>query len=172
MTLQKITDDNYETLIKKASRSILVVSTTWCPTCRLYKPIISSVSNMMPYINFCEAILDQGRLTQLKKEYSDIASWTLPTTLLKKNGKDVMKFNGAPAYNQLYNNIKNNLIIGSMVYLPRGSDKFVPAEITHVRETQGINSSVIYVLKLLEDSELGKKYETLELPADRFSWKI
>ncbi len=172
MTLQKITDDNYWDLIKNAPRSILVISTTWCPTCRTYKPTISSVSNMMPYINFGEAILDQGKLIQLKREYPDIASWRLPMTILKKNGNDVMKFNGAPAYNQLYSNIKNSLIIGSTVYLPRSQNKFVPAEITHIRETQGISSAAIYVLKLLEDSEIGKKYGTIEVPVDKFSWKI
>lgn len=161
MAIEKITDINYEGL-KQAQRVVLVVGTSWCQSCKAYKHTIHQLSGSMPYVAFGEVVLDEGRAVQLKKEYPGINSWTLPTTLFIRDGKEVHRLSGVYPPLTLLQTINEKLLIGSTAYVPGNNGKVAAARVKKVVGDR-------YFLELLEDSPLGRKGESLELTRSEFS---
>lgn len=169
MTIEKITDLNYEEL-KNFSRAVLVVSTSWCTECARYDPVIDTLSRQMPFIRFGKTVLDKkivldkDRSSQLKREYKDINRWTLPTTLLFRSQREVSRIGGYAVYPDVVSKIQDNLLLESLVFIPNGSI-YVPALVKHIRNREGL-----YVLQLTEDSFLGRKDTIIELEEKDFQW--
>ena len=171
MAIEKVTDANYEEF-RNFSRAVLVVSTSWCKECGRYDPIIETLSRQMPFIRFGKVVLDkkiisnEDRSSQLKRDYRDINRWTLPTTLLFRNQREVpnSRINGFRPYSDIFPKIQKNLLLESLVFVPNGSI-YVPALVKHIRNTRGP-----YVLELTRDSSLGRKGERIELEEKKFQW--
>lgn len=155
MAIERITDDNYQEF-KASGRAVLVASTTWCKICKEYKPVITALSDGMPFVRFGEAVLDEGRLTQFKKEYANNFG-RLPLTLLMKEGKEVGRIVDGTQYPTALKKITDALIIGSAVYLPNNGG-YVPATIKSI-----INDK--YILQLANN-------ERKEAVEENFKWTL
>jgi len=161
MAIEKITDSNYEGL-KQAQRAVLVVGTSWCQSCRAYKPMISQLSDSIPYVAFGEVVLDEKGAAQFKKKYPGISSWTLPTTLFMRDGKEVHRFSGVHPLQTVLQTINEKLVAGSTAYVPGNNGRVAAARIKKIVGDR-------YFLELLEDSSLGRKNEIVELTRDEFN---
>ncbi len=154
--IKKITDDNYQEF-KKNNRAAIVITTTSCGYCKDYKPVLETLSNQMPYINFGEITLDQGRVIQFKKDYKDIAaSKLLPITLLMKEGNKIYTISGFRLYPDTKKLITDNLIIGSMVYYQQNGN-IIPAKITYLADDKYI---------------LDAKGQKIEATKDQIKWNL
>ena len=122
MPVERITDDNYASF-RKSKRAVLVASATWCPACNTYKPVVSALAEAMPYVHFGEAVLDEGHLGQLKRDYR---IEELPTTILIRGGEDVFRFEGSYNYNSALAIVRNNLVIGSSVHVRMNNKPKLP----------------------------------------------
>ena len=134
MPLEILTEESYK-IIKQAPRAAIIVGKSNCPGCKTYEPVITSLSDEMPYIKFAEAMLDSKvtSMYQFKKDHAnDMPYWQgLPITLLMKNGREIFKIDGPKQYSDIRKIITDKLVIGSQVYLPKGSE-LVPATIKQV----------------------------------------
>lgn len=165
MAIEKITDENYDNF-KNSSRAALVVGASWCQECERYNQIADSLAKQLPFIRFGKTVLDEAGSTQLKRDYTDIGGWTLPTTLLFKDQKEVSRINGVALYPNALSSIQENLISESTIFVPNGS-LYVPATIKFINDRKSS-----YVLQLMENSPLGRKGATIELPEGGFSWNL
>ena len=66
MTMLKVDDENYRTIID-APKGVLLVSASYCIPCRRYRPVLEEVANEMSDVVFGEVELDVGHLVNLKK---------------------------------------------------------------------------------------------------------
>jgi len=167
--IEKITDANYADF-RNYSRSVLVVSTSWCKECGGYDPTIEQLSGQMPFIRFGKTILDEGRSTQFKKEYQGqgINRWTLPTTLLFRDQREVpnSRISGSKLYPDVFSKIQKNLLLESLVFVSN-EGIYVPATIKHIYNRRGP-----YVLELAQDSRLGRRGARVELEEKGFRWSV
>ena len=93
MELVNITDNNYAAF-KQSERAVLVASTTWCPPCNLYKPVVQAVADLMHNVTFGVAVLDIGRLGQFKREHPFPDLQVLPLTLGMTRGQEIFRLTG------------------------------------------------------------------------------
>lgn len=93
MTVENINDGNYQAF-RDSQRAVLVLSTSWCHFCEEYKPVLDSLSEALPSIKFGDAVLDQGHLIGVKRDFSDIIEEGVPATILFREGKDFGYFMG------------------------------------------------------------------------------
>ena len=164
MGIESITDVNYQDF-KKSSRAALVVGASWCKHCKGYYPTLDALSNKFPFIKFGKAIIDKDRTSQLKRDYSDLASWLLPTTLLFKDQREISRIKGVALYPDFLSKLQEYLILGSTVFIPDGKN-YIPGVIKH------INNNSPYLIQLTENSPLGKKGANVQLREGEFNWGI
>jgi len=166
MTVESVNDENYSDF-KNFSRAALIISTSTCQKCREYLPVIETLSGQMPYIRFGKIILDKDRSTQLKREHSDLGSWTLPTTLLFLNQREAGRISGMSFYPQTLSRIQEALILGTTIYVSNGSGIYVPASIKQMKGIKGP-----YTAQILEQSGLGQRGKVVPLSEGDFKWNL
>jgi len=160
MTVQDITDRNYSSF-KQGERAALVVGATWCPYCQVYDPTVQQLSDRLCMVNFGKAEIDKGHLRQLKRDYQ-LKAWALPTTLLFKTCREVARFEGCYPYEMAFDEIMDKLVVGSTVYV-RSEAADIPASIDTAEGD-------LFVVKLLEDSQAGKKGALIQVKNGEFNW--
>jgi len=153
MTVEEITDTNYQEF-KQSPRAVLVVGTTTCKNCKTYDPVVNALSQNLPFIRFGKAILDKPGLTQLKREYTDIQKWTLPTTLLTKEGKEISRLQGAYLYPHALGAVIDKLILGSHVYISENG-----------RDIEAIIKSIVNDSYILQANG-----NTIQVPKEKIKW--
>ena len=165
MTIEQISDVNYQEF-KQSPRAALVVGSSYCQACKVYNPVIDTLGNNIPFVRIGKTTLDKDRSIKLKTDYRDIGTWTLPTTLLFKDGKEVSRIKGSALYPKALTEFQNNLILGSTVYcLDRGI--YLPGIVKHI-----VNGGDKYLIQLMQDSFLGGKNSIVELSKERFQWGL
>jgi thioredoxin 1 len=84
--------------IKKAKKTIIKFSTTWCGPCRMYSPIFKEVAeeNTNPDVSFIEVSLDDA--AEISREF-DIVN--VPLTIVIEEGKDNQRIPGVQTKNKL-----------------------------------------------------------------------
>ncbi|MCX6749212.1 MAG: thioredoxin family protein [Candidatus Pacearchaeota archaeon] len=166
MAVEPVNDENYSDF-RNSSRTALVVSTSTCQACREYFPVIETLSGQMPYIRFGKTVLDRDRSIQLKREYPDLGSWMLPTTLLFLNQREAGRIFGVSFYPQALAKIQEALVLGTTVYAHNGSGIYVPASIKKIKGLRGP-----YTAQLLEESGLGQRGMVVALNDGNFKWNL
>ncbi len=161
MSVSRITDKNYEDFMG-SRRAVLVLSESWCPACHAYKPIVEALSGSMPYVRFGEAVLDEGHLIKLKRSYPAEEVEYLPTTVLFRDGKVVYKFEGGYDESDLHDTVRENLIVGSIVYVPGEDGLHVPRVIRKVNGDK-------YTLQLPSPFD---EVRTVEMTESQFAWNM
>ncbi len=69
-------------------KSIKYFTASWCPPCKMFKPIMKEIEREGHSISFIDIDHDEGDLT----EKYNIAS--VPTSIVEENGKEIERFIG------------------------------------------------------------------------------
>lgn len=166
MAIEKITDSNYEHF-RSLPRGILVVGTSWCEQCKKYEPVLETLSRQNPFIGFGKTIIDKDRSSHLKRDYGDINQWTLPSTLMFRDGREISRIKGFSPYPTVKKMIDNNLILGSTIFLKSNNGKYFPAVIKQINKSNGL-----YSVQLSEDSFLGRRGSEIQISKGNFNWNL
>lgn len=165
MVIEQISDINYKEF-KQSPRAALVVGASYCQACKGYDPIVAALGNNFPFVRIGKTVLDKDRSIQLKIDYRDIGTWTLPTTLLFRDGKEISRIKGSALYPKTLTEFTNSLILGSIVYISeRGTD--IPGKVKHI-----VNCDGNYLIQLMRDCSWGRKDTIVELPKEKFKWGL
>ncbi len=166
MTIEQITDENYEGF-RNSSRSVLMVSTSWCKNCKGYTPVIDTLSNKFPFIRFGKIVLDKDRSTEIKREYgNEIGGWILPTTLFFREKREALKIQGVDLYPNVLSKVNENLVLGSTIFIPNNGESYLTGIIKHVQDSN------LYTVQLTANSRLGEKGQSVKLKEGDFEWGI
>ena len=92
---QAITDKDFAT---ETDEGLVLIDfwATWCGPCRMQSPVIENLSAEMPNVHFTKMDVDQNR--QVPQEFQIMS---IPTLLIKKDGKVVDKVVGYHSKEQL-----------------------------------------------------------------------
>jgi len=164
--MESVTDVNYNEF-RNFPRAVLLVSTSWCQQCQKYLPIIETLSRQMPFIRFGKTILDKDRSSQLKREYPDIKRWVLPSTLFFMEQERVGKIHGLVTYPELVTKINEYLLLDTTVFVQNSEGIYIPASIQQIKGVKGP-----YLVRLEEDSSLGRKGTTSQIPLEEIKWGL
>ncbi len=95
MTVKVTTDQTFE---QDTSTGVSLTDfwATWCGPCRMQSPVIENLSEEMPNVHFTKMDVDQNR--QVPQEFQIMS---IPTLLIKKDGKVVDKVVGYHSKEQL-----------------------------------------------------------------------
>ena len=88
MSLQKITDSNFEDFIKN-KKAVLFLTLSYCPYCQAYKKEIMSVIKANPAVKFGCADVEEGNTNKLEATIAMPDYY--PTAILFKNGKEILR---------------------------------------------------------------------------------
>lgn len=163
--MESITDINYDEF-KLSPLGVLVVSTSWCKACKQYEPVLRTLSRKMPFVRYGKTVIDKDRSGKLKKEHPGMGTWTLPTTLLFRGGKEILTKQGSLLYPDALKLIEENIILGSGVYIPHSS-KDVRGIVKRLKKGDGS-----YSVELTENSGLGRKGSVIEVPENTIKWDL
>jgi len=164
--MESITDTNYQNF-KNSPLAALLISASWCQQCKEYLPTIETLSRQMPFIRFGKTILDKDRSIQLKKEYSDIGKWILPSTVFFKEQKKVGKIEGLIRYPELVSKVQESLLLDTTVFVQNSKGIYIPASIQQIIRPKGP-----YLIRYEEDSSLGEKGTSIQVPIEQITWRL
>ncbi len=68
MSLEKIADNDYHNF-EGAKIGVLVLLADWCQICKIYRPIVESVSKTFPDVRFWEVTANETNLGQVREAY-------------------------------------------------------------------------------------------------------
>ena len=89
MAVKELTHKNFDENTKNGTSIIDFHAISWCAPCKVLKPIFEQLSNEIK-IQFYEVDVDsEPRLAQRFQIMS------VPTTIILKNGKEILRINGA-----------------------------------------------------------------------------
>ena len=93
--VEAINDQNFE---EETNSGVALIDfwATWCGPCRMQSPVIENLSAEMPNVHFTKMDVDQNR--QVPQEFQIMS---IPTLLIKKDGKVVDKVVGYHSKEQL-----------------------------------------------------------------------
>jgi thiol-disulfide isomerase/thioredoxin len=165
--MESVTDVNYKDFSRNSSRAALLVSTSWCQQCKKYLPTIETLSRQMPFIRFGETVLDKDRSSQLKREYPDIRKWVLPSTVFFREQERIGKIHGLATYRELVSKVQEYLLLDTIVFVQNSDGIYIPASI---KQINGVKQP--YLVKLEEDSSLGEKGTTVQIPVEKIKWGL
>ena len=165
--MESVTDVNYRDFSRNSSRAALLISASWCQQCKEYLPTIETLSRQMPFIKFGKTVLDKDRSSQLKREYPDIRKWVLPSTIFFREQERVGKIHGLVTYPELVTKINEYLLLDTTVFVQNSEGIYIPASIQQIKGVKGP-----YLVRLEEDSSLGRKGTTSQIPLEEIKWGL
>ena len=95
MTVHEITKEKFEQQITKERECIIKFTASWCSPCKYLAPIFEELSEEIKIP--CYEV-DVDKEPQLAQQFNILS---VPTTVLLKNGKEVVRINGALRKQQL-----------------------------------------------------------------------
>jgi thioredoxin 1 len=95
MTVKVTTDQTFEQ-DTATGVSLTDFWATWCGPCRMQSPVVEKLSEEMPNVNFTKMDVDQNK--EVPQEFQIMS---IPTLLVKKDGKVVDKVIGYHSKEQL-----------------------------------------------------------------------
>lgn len=101
MSVQQISDEDYDDVIKKSSVVVVDMYADWCGPCKKLAPIINSLSEKYYDIKFCKFDVDANA-----KKPEELNIQSIPTILIYKNGKLVSSIVGFASSVEIENHLK------------------------------------------------------------------
>lgn len=102
--MDKITNDNYKSIIEDNDFVIIKFYADWCGPCKSYAPIYENVSKNYTYIRFTECNIEESKRVAVKYGIR-----TIPNTVIVKNKEKIADQFGALTEAQLIEFINNNI---------------------------------------------------------------
>ena len=107
MTIQTITDENFEEKVMKNAKPFLIRFTAeWCGPCKALAPIVEEISNEMSDVEFGVLDIDSQPNSPIRPEFSVRG---IPTMLLFKGGELKATKVGATTKSNIVSWIKENI---------------------------------------------------------------
>lgn len=94
--MKQLNAQNFKSTLQENTWALVDFYTTWCPPCKLLKPVLEELSKEMTNLNFYT--LDIEEAEDIAEDY-EIQS--VPTLILFKNGNQVGKKLGARSKKEL-----------------------------------------------------------------------
>lgn len=102
--MDKITNDNYKSIIEDNDFVIIKFYADWCGPCKSYAPIYENVSKNYTDIRFTECNIEESKRVAVKYGIR-----TIPNTVIVKNKEKIAAQFGALTETQLIEFINNNI---------------------------------------------------------------
>ena len=102
--MDKITNDNYKSIIEDNDFVIIKFYADWCGPCKSYAPIYENVSKNYTDIRFTECNIEESKRVAVKYGIR-----TIPNTVIVKNKAKIAEQFGALPEAQLIEFINNNI---------------------------------------------------------------
>ena len=88
-------DEDFENKIKNEKVSVILYSATWCNPCKIYKPVLSNLSDSEEFkdkANFYYGDIENSAINTA----SSAGIMSIPTTVIYKLGQEVDRMTGYP----------------------------------------------------------------------------